>query len=129
MQAYGIQKLLDSTRRAWQTTLKERMKAQREWAQIERREAVLKRTKKMIVDAQDGYNLAFDVHAKNPRVLGELKAHWTPERVMTKDKAFLKLCEALKDPSTWAMLSRQQRRFINKAIDYLPIATQKGLGR
>jgi hypothetical protein len=62
-------------------------------------------------------------------VLAQLKDGWTPEKVMSRDKKFLKLCKALKDPQAWNMLSRADRRFINRAVDYLDVDTQKSLGR
>lgn len=45
--------------------------------------------------------------------------NWTPQRVLTRHQHFGKLCEALKDGTTWAMLSREERRDISQAFAML----------
>ena len=94
------------------------MHTQEYWTHSEYLTKVLNKTLEMIQSARDEY-------AKTGAT--------TPEFILSQDENFLNLCHALKNPEAWQMLRtrqyRHERQFINRAVDYLPIATQRKLGR
>ena len=62
----------------------------------------------MISRANRVYNRAKD-SGKNVR-------GWSPERVLSVNADFGKLCQQLSDPATWRMLTRKERAFVADAV-------------
>ena len=115
---YPGYRMTERSRKHWDQHEAKKAKMQKEWAERDvqmRRQKVVDRARRMIEWSHTEYELAKKKHQHNIKTFTELTLSWSPERVATKHKDFRGLCTALKDETTWRMLSRKERAFIADA--------------
>jgi hypothetical protein len=97
------------------------MKSQKRWAEIEEHERqraeIIAHARNMIEWAETEYQIALARTRGDMKTTTILTLKWSPERVLTTHKDFIKLCRALNNDKVWSMLTRQERKFIAGAVE------------
>lgn len=91
-----------------------------QWAKIEAQEKkqqeAVERARQLIKWAQGEYDGAKRRHQGSIKIFAELTLNWSAPRVLSTHKDFGRLCDALKDETTWRLLNRKERMFIADAV-------------
>lgn len=78
----------------------------------------IEKVRKMIEWAHTSYEKAKVDYSSNMRMYADITLNWSPERVLSTYKNFVRMCAFLNDDAMWKKLSRSERRFIAKAYEH-----------